>query len=196
MSRRDALRARVRGALGAIAAAIAIGGCASPYPPLGVVESVDLQRYGGRWYEIASIPNRFQQDCTATTAFYALREDGRIRVLNECRIGSPAGKVKRAEGVATVVDAESRAKLEVSFFWPFKGDYWIIDLAPDYRYAVVGHPSRDYLWILARTPELGDEELLAILRRAQGKGYDLARVQFTEHAGHRRPDAALGERLR
>ena len=102
---------------------------------------VDLTRYLGTWYEIASFPQRFQRGCTATKATYSLRADGDIDVVNQCRKGSPTGKEDVAKGRARVVDRVSDAKLEVSFFRPFWGDYWVIDLAPDYSYAVVGHPS-------------------------------------------------------
>ena len=123
-------------------------------PPLEPVAHVDLSRYLGTWYEIASFPQSFQRGCTATTATYTLRDDGQIDVVNRCRKGSPDGPEKVAHGRARVVDRSSNAKLEVSFFRPFWGDYWIIDLGADYEYAVAGHPGRDYLWILSRTPTI------------------------------------------
>jgi len=122
---------------------------------MDVVSDVDLERYTGKWYEIASFPQHFQRGCVASTATYTLRDDGRIDVLNECRDQSFDGELRQAEGIAWIVDpSQSRAKLKVQFFWPFSGDYWIIDLDPDYRYAVIGHPSREYLWILSRTPTM------------------------------------------
>jgi apolipoprotein D and lipocalin family protein len=147
--------------------------------PLEAVPQVDIERYLGIWYEIASYPQRFQEGCTATTATYTLRSDGEIDVLNKCRKGGLDGPEEVAEGRARVVDRESNAKLEVSFFWPFWGDYWIIDLGPDYEYAVVGHPSRDYLWILSRTPTLDDEVYDGIVRRIEAKGYPLEPLQKT-----------------
>jgi apolipoprotein D and lipocalin family protein len=101
-----------------------------------------LEKYLGKWYEIAHLPARFQEGCTDTTATYALSEDGSMPVLNQ-RIRS--GKVKRAKGNAKVIDKDSGAKLKVTFFWPFYGDYWIINLGKDYDYAVVGTPDRKYL---------------------------------------------------
>jgi apolipoprotein D and lipocalin family protein len=154
-------------------------------PPLEAVPSVDLDRYLGTWYEIASYPQRFQEGCTGTTAAYTLRDDGQIDVLNKCRKGSLDGPEDTAEGRARFADSESNAKLEVSFFWPFWGDYWIIDLGPDYEYAVVGHPSRDYLWILSRTPTLDDEVYQAILTRLEGQGYPLEPLQKTEQPSGR-----------
>jgi apolipoprotein D and lipocalin family protein len=109
-----------------------------------------------------------------------LRSDGEIDVLNKCRKGELDGPEDVAEGRARVVDHTSNAKLEVSFFWPFWGDYWIIDLGPDYEYAVVGHPSRDHLWVLSRTPTLDEETHAAILSRLEDKGYPLERLEKTK----------------
>lgn len=140
------------------------------------VDSVDLGKYAGTWYEIARIPNSFQSKCAMnTTATYVLRKDGRIDVLNRC-VGSD-GKVNVAKGVAEVVDAKTTAKLKVSFvkilginlFW---GDYWVIGLDREYRYAVVGTPSRKYGWILSRTQTLSNEEREAIDNILIKQGYD------------------------
>ena len=148
-------------------------------PPLQAVPQVDLERYLGTWYELASYPQRFQEGCTGTSATYTLRSDGEIDVLNKCRKGALDGPEDIAEGRARIVDRTSNAKLEVSFFGPFWGDYWIIDLGPDYEYAVVGHPSRDYLWILSRTPTLDAEVYQGILRRLEEMGYPLEPLQKT-----------------
>jgi apolipoprotein D and lipocalin family protein len=147
--------------------------------PLEVVDSVDLDRYLGRWYEIASYPMYFQKGCTATTADYALREDGLIEVINSCRKGTLDGKLKQAKGRAKVVDTETNAKLKVSFFGPFWGNYWIIDLDPDYQWAVVGGPKRKYLWILSRTPQMDQELYDEILARLPAMGYDPAGLNKT-----------------
>jgi apolipoprotein D and lipocalin family protein len=147
--------------------------------PLQTVASVDLERYLGRWYEVASYPAWFQKGCTATTADYSLREDGLIKVVNGCRKGSLDGKAKQSTGRAKVVDTATNAKLEVSFFWPFWGDYWIIDLDPDYRWAVVGVPSRKFLWILSRTPQMDDSVYNDILSRLPAMGYDPTRLNRT-----------------
>jgi len=120
---------------------------------LEVVPHVELEKYLGKWYEIAHLPARFQEGCSDTTATYTLSKDGSISVLNECVRN---GKVKRAKGRAKVVDKSSGAKLKVTFFRPFYGDYWIIKLGDDYDYAVVGTPNRKYLWILSRTPQMDD----------------------------------------
>lgn len=148
-------------------------------PPLETVAHVELSSYLGTWYEIASFPQFFQRGCTATTATYTLRDDGDIDVLNRCRKGSLDGELKSALGRARVVDRSTNAKLEVSFFGPFWGDYWIINLAADYSYAVVGHPDRDYLWILARTPTMSDVTYKSIIVRLQEQGYETSRLVHT-----------------
>jgi len=153
-------------------------GCASnKMPELKTVEKVDLSRYLGLWYEIARIDQTFQKGCVATTAEYSLKDDGRIKVLNKCRKNTIDGKEKSAEGVAWVVDKETNAKLKVSFFWPFSGKYWIIDLEPEYKWAVVGDPSREYLWILSRSPEMDEETYEGIMKRLKEQLYDISKIQ-------------------
>jgi apolipoprotein D and lipocalin family protein len=144
--------------------------------PLETVSYVDLTRYTGQWYEISRYPNRFQEGCVGSRATYTLREDGKIAVLNECYEGSFSGKLRKAKGSAKVVDTKSNAKLKVSFFWPFSGAYWIIDLGKDYEYAVVGHPDRKYLWILSRTKKMDEALYQEILNRLRAKGYDTSKL--------------------
>ncbi len=147
--------------------------------PLPTVPSVDLDRYAGTWHEIARYPNRFERMCVRdVTANYTRNPDGGIAVVNSCR--KEDGTMTRAEGVARVV---APAKLEVRFapawlsFLPFVwGDYWVIDLAPDYSYSVVGAPGRDYLWILARAPQLDDATMAAITAKLPALGFDPARL--------------------
>jgi len=148
-------------------------------PPLATVSYVDIDRYMGKWYEIASFPQWFQKGCVATTAMYTLRKDGDVDVLNQCREKTLDGKEKRAKGKAWVVDKKSNAKLKVRFFWPFSGDYWIIDLGDDYQYAVVGHPKRKYLWILSRTPQMDQQAYDTILAKLGDLQYDLTPLQKT-----------------
>lgn len=147
--------------------------------PLETVPSVDLSRYVGTWYEIASFPQRFQKGCTGTVATYTLRPDGSIEVLNRCSRDSLNGRVTVARGRARVVDKLTNAKLEVSFFWPFWGDYWVIDLGRDYEFAVVGHPNRKYLWILSRTPTMDTSVYDGIVERLRAQGYDTSRLERT-----------------
>jgi lipocalin len=149
--------------------------------PVRTVSLVDLDRYAGDWFEIARFPNRFQRQCVGDVrASYARRADGRLDVVNRCRT---ANGQTEARGVARIVDEETFARLKVRFapawlsFLPFVwGDYWIIALAPDYSWAVVGDPGRDYLWILARVPHL-DEQSMALARTAaRDNGFDIERL--------------------
>jgi apolipoprotein D and lipocalin family protein len=166
-------------------AALAFGPKAPAGPPVTTVAKVDLDRYLGRWFEIATIVQSFQRGCNATQAEYSFREDGKIRVINTCRLGSPTGEVKSAEGRARVVDTETGAKLKVSFFWPFEGDYWILALEDDgrgpYLAALVGSPDRKSLWILARETTLAPEVLARLLNRAKELGFDTSKLEFTRH---------------
>ncbi|MGH9931979.1 MAG: lipocalin family protein [Pyrinomonadaceae bacterium] len=137
---------------------------------LEVVDSVDLSRYVGPWYEIARLPNRFEKKCAdSVTATYTLKPDGKIEVVNRCRKSS--GEFTTAKGKAKVVDKKSNAKLKVTFFWPFYGDYWILDLGANYEYAVVGDPSRKYLWILSRTPQIDGALYQQLLAKMAARGF-------------------------
>ena len=160
-----------------LALAVILGSCAS-YPPLEVVEHVDLNRYLGKWYEIASLPVSQQEGCSCTTAEYSLLEEGVIRVVNTC---TKDGEIDRAEGKAFIVPNSGNAKLKVQFFWPFRGDYWIIELDPEYQYAVVGVPSRKYFWILSRTPEMSEQTIDMLMDRVNAKGFDTSNSQRTVH---------------
>jgi len=152
--------------------------------PVTTVGKVELSRYIGVWHEVARIPNSFQRQCIGnTTATYAILDDGRISVINQCQ--KEDGSMSRIEGVAKVVDPESNAKLKVSFvslfgirlFW---GDYWIIGLDAQYHYAVVGHPNRKYGWILCRVPQLTSDEKETVKKILVDKGYDPAKFQWGE----------------
>jgi len=150
-----------------------------PTPPLQVVSYVDLNKYFGTWYEIARFPNRFQEGCVGTSAHYTLLQDGKIGVLNQCRKGSLDGEISSAKGKAWVVDKKTNAKIKVSFFWPFSGHYWIIDLGENYEYAVVGHPDRKYLWILSRKPEMDETTYNRILEKLRSQSYDVSKLMKT-----------------
>ena len=145
---------------------------------LEVVSQVDLKRYLGKWYEVAHLPFRFEDGCTDITATYNFSKDGNVSVLNECLSD---GKLKQAKGKAKVVDKNTGAKLKVTFFWPFYGDYWIINLGKDYEYAVVGTPNRKYLWILNRTPQMDDNLFSQLIEFAESKGFDVNNLIKTSH---------------
>lgn len=146
---------------------------------LDTVSYVDLAKYAGKWYEIASYPQRFQKGCHCTTAEYSLSDKGYVIVENRCNRDSINGKSSYIKGKAFVEKYSGNAKLKVQFFWPFRGKYWIIDLADDYSYAVVSHPNKKYLWILSRTPQMDTQVYNQILLRLKNKGFDLDKIQKT-----------------
>jgi apolipoprotein D and lipocalin family protein len=152
--------------------------------PLPVVPYVDLTRYAGSWYEIARYPYSFQEGCVGSKATYTLRDNGKISVLNECYDKSFSGKIRSAKGKAWIVDKETNAKLKVYFFWPFAGDYWIVDLGENYEYAVIGHPKRKYLRILSRSPKMDEKIYNLILEKLKLQFYDINKLiktlQFEE----------------
>ena len=159
--------------------------------PVNSVAAVDLQRYSGRWFEIASFPMFFQRQCIGdTTAEYALKADGEIAVTNRCRTDSG---FDQAQGTAWATEPGNNSRLKVSFFWPFRSDYWVIGLDPDYRWAVVGNPNRKYLWLLSRTPELPPPLLEAALKSASAQGYDLSQLRYTSQSAIRSSGAATPE---
>lgn len=159
-----------------IATSLALAVLAASPAPLETVQHVDLGRYMGRWYEIASFPQYFQKGCIDSRADYRLLDNGTVEVVNSCLRN---GSLHTAKGKAWVVDQATNAQLKVSFFWPIRGDYWVIELGRNYEYAVVSAPSRDYLWILSRTPALDAVQYGEILRRLQDRGFDVSRLQST-----------------
>lgn len=140
------------------------------------VDSVDINKYVGTWFEIAKIPNSFQKHCAKnTTATYKINEDGDIEVLNRCI--DDDGEVDDADGIARIVDKTTNSKLEVSFVsffgWrPFWGDYWILGLDKEYQYAVIGTPSKKYGWILSRTPQMNEQDLGNCFKIFENNGYN------------------------
>ncbi len=158
-------------------------------PPLRVVESIDLTQYSGRWYEAARLPNKFQNQCTGdVVVHYALRDDGRLDVVNRCR--TAPGKVDEARGIGRKAgDGTSSSRLEVrfapailSFLRSVWGDYWIIGLGPEYTWAVVGTPSREYLWILSRTPQMSATSYDRAIEIARANGFDVKKVVKTTNS--------------
>lgn len=159
-------------------------GCSSTpdHPPLETVDRVDLNRYMGKWYEIARLPAWFQRGCVDATAEYEFMDDGRVSVINSCLDGK--GNRDEAKGIARVVDPETNAKLKVSFGNWFvrllsritEGDYWIIYLEPDYSVAIVATPNRDYLWILSREPEMDDAQYDELVEFCRKRGFDTSKL--------------------
>ena len=173
----------VAGSIASIA--IAVGGCSYflSRHPVGnrsvpqPTKSVDLQRYLGRWYEIARYEQSFQRGCQGVTAEYSLRPNGAINVVNRCRKSD--GKTDEVQGKAKVVDRVTNAKLKVSFFGPFYGDYWVLDHADDYSWSIVGEPSGRYLWILSREPTPPAANVDALTQRVRSMGYDTSMLLRT-----------------
>lgn len=149
---------------------------------LETVKNFDLKRYLGKWYEIARFDFRFERGLVAVTAEYTMRRDGKVRVVNSGRRGSPQGRLSQAEGKAKLgapKDPERPGFLKVSFFGPFYSPYYILDLDPDYRYVLIGGKKRKYLWILSRTPELPQETIRRLVDRAAELGFDTSKLLFT-----------------
>jgi apolipoprotein D and lipocalin family protein len=150
------------------------------------VGQVDLGRYAGTWFEAARFPTSFQDGgrlrCEDVSATYAPGADGTIGVTNRCRNALAGGEERVAEGVARSV-APGNDRLRVSFFWPFFGDYWVIGLDPAYRWAAVGAPGRDYLWILSRDAAMTPADYDSAVAAARREGFDTTRLQRTRHSG-------------
>lgn len=149
----------------------------APVAPLPTVAAVDLARYTGAWYEVAMLPNFFQSRCVSDTQANYRSRDGDIEVINRCRQAD--GSLTSAQGVAKVVAGSANAKLRVSFFRPFYGDYWVLALPQDYRWVLVGEPGRQYGWVLSRTPAMAAGDLKEALDRAEALGYRRADFRFT-----------------
>ena len=153
--------------------------------PLQTIAALDVPRYMGTWYEIAKYPNWFQKKCVSdTSAEYRAQADGRVQVINRCREAS--GDISEAVGMASQVGGADSPRLEVRFapawlsFLPFVwGDYWVIDLDPDYQLAAVSEPGRDYLWVLSRTREVDVKAYDALLKRLAEHGFDLGKLERT-----------------
>jgi apolipoprotein D and lipocalin family protein len=151
--------------------------CTRKYAPLATAESVEVERYAGQWYEIASIPNSFQKGCSCTTATYTMKGKY-LEVRNKCYKADKKSWTD-IKGKAFVVENSNNAKLKVQFFWPFRAPYWILERADDYSYAVVGTPDRDYLWILSRTKTMDETIYNELLAKVAAKGFDVQRLRKT-----------------
>lgn len=152
-------------------------GCTSPKNPPSTAQQVNLKEYMGTWYEIASFPNRFQKGCRCTSAEYKLLNN-KVSVLNRCIKGDNQ-YFSEAKGVAWLANKNDPSKLKVRFFWPFKGDYWILYVAPDYQYALVGSPKRNYLWILSRKKIMDEMTYQKLIKIAKQKGFDTSKLVKT-----------------
>jgi len=154
--------------------------CYDDTPPPEVAPDVDLARFQGKWYQIAKLPRPTEEDCVGTMASYWLRPDGDLDVVSECRVGSADGPLKSMTATARVPDPRTPAKLALEVHG-FHGDYWILEVGDAYDHAVVGHPSREYLWILSRTTSLDPTLQDGLLERARAEKFDVERLEYTRH---------------
>lgn len=155
-----------------------VGNTAVPQP----AKAVEIERYLGRWYELARYEQSFQKDCEEVTADYTLTAPGKIKVVNSCRKGGASGPLSVANGKAKIVAGGNNAKLKVSFFGPFYGDYWVMDHSDDYSWAIVGEPSGRYLWLLSREARPGDAALNTVITRAAMMGYNTKMLRITKQS--------------
>jgi apolipoprotein D and lipocalin family protein len=155
-------------------------------PALDVAPNVDLARFQGKWYEIARLPRTTQTDCHGTTAFYTQAADGTLSFVNQCNVGSVTGPLTTQAMTASVPDTRVPAKLALDV-GGYTGDYWILEVGSNYEYAVIGHPSRLYFWVLSRTATLDAATLGGIVNRAQNNQFDTSKLEFT-------PQPPAGER--
>ena len=159
---------------------------ASEPMPVKTIATLDVPRYLGTWYEIAKFPNWFQKKCVSNTkAVYSLKEDGYLQVQNSCKISN--GDISAAEGTARQIGPKDSPKLEVRFapdwlsFLPLVwGNYWVIDLDPQYQLAAVSDPKREYLWVLSRTPQVEKTVYDALLQRLQQQQFDIDKLEMTK----------------
>lgn len=152
-------------------------GCSSKDVHLNTVKKVDIKKYLGTWYEIARYEHSFEKDCKNVVAIYTLKDNNSIQVVNKCT-DIKTNKIKEVKGSAYSID-KTNTKLKVTFFWPFYGDYWIIDLDNKYTYAVIGEPSRKYFWILSRSKQLKKEIKKEILKKLKKYGYSSEKIVWT-----------------
>jgi apolipoprotein D and lipocalin family protein len=152
----------------------------NPSNDLPTVEKVDLNRYAGLWYEIARLPNSFEKNLQCVTAQYTLKPNGKVVVLNK-GFSTKKGAFKSSKGRAWVPDENYPGRLKVSFFWPFAGNYYIIVLDPDYKYALVGDPTREYLWVLSREKTLDEDIYEKLLKKARTHGFNTGSLVRVKH---------------
>jgi apolipoprotein D and lipocalin family protein len=170
--------------LAVVAVALMATGCVSTSPSRQTpvpspAKTVDLARYQGKWFELARYDASFQRGCEGVTAEYTPLADGTVRVINRCRQGSANGPERSAEALARVVPGTGNAQLKVTFFWPFEGDYWVLDRAEDYSWAIIGEPSGQYLWILSRKAPVLERDYQRLVSRAAALGYDVSLLRRT-----------------
>ncbi len=151
-------------------------GCGSS-PPISTANNVDLDRFMGDWYVIANIPTFIEKDAFNAVESYRLNEDGTVATTFRFREGSFTGEEKTYHPTGYVLDTDSNAVWGMQFFWPFKADYRIMFVAEDYSQTIIGRNQRDYIWIMARTPQIAEEDFMKLLTKALEQGYDISEIQ-------------------
>lgn len=156
--------------------------CKKSYQPLETVKTVDIKKYTGKWYEIARFPHSFEKHLKCVTAEYSIKKNGKIKVLNKGHEKDSPKEIDEAEGTAWIPNINEPAKLLVRFFWPFSGNYWIINLdEKNYQYVLIGEPSRKYLWILSRTKTLEESIFNDLVTTAKKNGFDVNKLERIKH---------------
>ncbi len=140
------------------------------------VKKLELNRYLGTWYEIARFPHSFEKNLVGVTATYSMREDGKIKVVNQGYKNTLDGELSMAEGKAKIPNEAEPGKLKVSFFWIFYGDYYVLELDENYQYVMIGSSSPKYFWILSRTPQMNPAIYDLLLEKARKRGYNLEQL--------------------
>jgi apolipoprotein D and lipocalin family protein len=164
-----------------VCAAAVLSGCYDGAPPPDVAPVVDLERFAGKWYEIAKLPRLTETECTGTVSTYRIQGDGDLQMNSECHVRALDGELKTMTANLKVPDRATPAKLALGISG-FYGDYWILEVGADYEYAVIGHPSREYLWVLSRTPTLAPATMSAVLKRAKAQQFAVERLEYTVQA--------------
>lgn len=167
-----------------VAGLLGIAAC-TPQRDLATVDHVDLQKYSGTWYDIAHLPQKFEEGCKCVSAEYIPKENY-VKVINTC-VDEESDEMSQASGKAFSQNPDN-SKLRVQFFWPFRGDYYIIALRDDYKYAMVGSPDRTSLWILSRDPQPSAMVLKEYLNKAEQLGFDTSAMIYTDQSCNVRPD--------
>lgn len=147
-----------------------------------VVETLDVNKYLGKWYEIARYDHKFERGLVGVTAEYSLKKDGKIKVVNSGYKDDLNGEKSEAIGKAKIPDISNPAKIKVSFFWIFYADYFVLDLDKNYQWAIVGSSSDKYLWILSRTPKISNETYEMLLKKISDRGYDTSKLLLVKQA--------------
>ena len=158
---------------------VALGAKSVCLPELKPVEYIDLGRTGGSWYEIARIPHWYEKGFVGVKSACRILSNGKVEIVNSWRKGSLEGKQKTASGRGKVTDKQTNAKLKITFFWPFYGEYWILEVGSGYEYLVVGDPDRESLWVFSRAPDMAPAVYSCILERLKAQGYDTTKLEKT-----------------